>query len=438
MNLATYGICLLVLCCGALLRAPVALAAVFCMFGLDQLAQVSHPWLLRNLAFTNYVVGSIVIAALLRKRVAFADVPRQTWLVVALYSYALLSLTWTPLPDLAWQQWRANGPYVLTVALIGPLLITRVEELRLAMRWTVVIGGALVAIILLFGEWGPRGLVTNSAGGAEETNPLALASLAGVVAAGALFVGFGRRGALEWILRLAAALLCLLLIIRSGSRGQLVAIVVALALMLPVRFRLSSARGLVPALLACAVIAIALDLGSSLYIAQNELNEERWGAARSTADVHERLQMVGALLSHWSRSAGALLFGLGNSAALDPQIVGSYPHNMPLEILGEEGIVGFAMLLALLGAVLSSFLKARKAAFDEEDAGVLAAIGAAFLFSFLLSFKQGSLLGNYAVFMTALLAIRTSGALRRSQVQADTRAAGSQQEAIHLYPNLMR
>lgn len=440
LNLATYAICLAVLCGGALLRAPIALAAVFCMFGLDQLAQVAHPWLLVHLSFTNYVIGAAVVVAILRKRVSLAEVPPQTWLVVALYVYALLSLAWTPMPEIAWQQWRANGPYVVTVALIAPLLMTRMNELQLALRWTVIVGSVLVAIILLFGEWGPRGLVTNGAGGAEETNPLALASLGGVVAASALFVGFGRRGALEWLLRFAVATLCLLLIIRSGSRGQLLAIVVSLAVMLPVRFRLGSARGFIPALLACAVVVAALELGLSLYIAQDDLNEERWGATRSAEDVYGRLQMVGALLSHWSRSAGALFFGLGNSAALDPRIVGMYPHNMPLEILGEEGFIGFALLLALLYTVFAAFIRARKATVDADEKGMLAAVGSAFVFSFLLSFKQGSLLGNYSVFMTALLLTRTSIALVRRRAGAADSApeALKPQETFNLHPNLMR
>lgn len=444
LNLITYGSCLAVLCCAALRRAPVALAAVFCMFGLDQLGQVAHPWLLSHLSFTNYAVGAVLAIALLRKEAFLASMlrhtPGQTWLVAGLYGYAFLSIAWTPVPHEAWQQWLANGPYVVTVSLLSPLLVTRAEELRLALRWTMLIGGVLAAVILLFGEWGPRGLVVADAGGAMETNPLALASLAGIVAAAALFVGFGRGGLLEWLLRFVAVVLCLLLIIRSGSRGQLAAIVVSLALMLPIRFRLDSLRGVVPAVLACGAIAIALDLGSSLYIAEDYLNEERWGIARSTADVFGRLDMVTAVLSHWSRSAFAVLFGLGNSAAFAPQIIGIYPHNMPLEVLGEEGLIGFALLLALLAATFRSLMRARRAVrLSSHDAGLLAAAGAIFLFSFLLSLKQGSLLGNYVVFMAALLVIRLAAALADRGAADGAQTLASQIEVRDaLYPNLMR
>lgn len=437
IGFATYLICMLALGVGSLFSAAVALTAVFCMYGLDQLGQVSHPWMLQHSVFTNVAVGLMLLVGLLRKRTSTGQLwsvaPGMTALVCALYGYALLTLVWTPAPELAWQQWVGNGPYVLTVAMAGPLLVTGINDLRNAMRCTAIVGSAIVAVTMLFGEWGMRGLTDSS--GTFETNPLAIASLAGLVMAACVFVGFSRRGLAEWILRLGAAVICLVLIIRSGSRGQLVAAVVAMALMIPIRFHIASIRGLVPALLVGAAIAIGLDMGSSLYI--NE-DTQRWTEAGATEDVQGRLAMVTALLSKWSESSISILFGLGNSAATDPSIVGHYPHNMPLEILGEEGLVGFTLLLLILGATVKSFLHARRQVSGNADhEAVLAAAGATFIFSFLLSLKQGSLLGNNVVFMAALIVARLSAASSICYAQAPDAKLNQPAGTERLFPNLM-
>lgn len=435
VGLATYAACVALLFIGTLWRAPVAVAAVLCMFGLDQLGQISHPWLLQHQTFTNYVVGVLLLLGLARKRGgALQSLPgSKIWLAVLLYIYALTSLLWTSVPELAWKQWHAAGPYV-AVALACPLLVTSLDDMRLALRWTSVIGLTLAFVVLMFGQWGIRGLMVGSH--ADETNPLALASLAGVAAAATLFVGFGRKNWLEWLVRLAGVVVCVLIIIRSGSRGQLLAVIASMTLMLPMRFSLARMRGLVPALLACAAIVVALDIGSSLYVANNEA---RWTGEQATADVTGRFGMVLALLEEWSRSPLTILFGLGNSASFDPNLIGAYPHNMPAEVLGEEGLIGFSLLLALLIPTASAFLRLRRQAQQRpEYAEVLAASGAAALFCFILSLKEGSLLGNFLVFTTTLLAGRVAHSIgRQPQSEAQTEHASNAARAP-VFANLLR
>ena len=438
VGFATYVACIALLFTGTLYRAPVAIAAVLCMFGLDQLGQISHPWLLQRSTFTNYVVGVLVLLALFRRRESIvqllASYPKQLWLTLALYSYALISLLWTSMPSAGWEQWQANGPYIVVVALVSPLLIVDAGELRLALRWTALIGLLLATVIMVFGEWGIRGLIVGGGSSAQESNPLALAGFAGVVAASALFVGTGFKGALDWVLRLASVVVCLMLIVRSGSRGQLIAVVVSIAMMLPVRYRLSSFRGFVPILLTVAAIAVGLDYGASMYAVNDE---SRWSGDQAMSDVTGRFDMVLALLSHWSSSPISILFGLGNSASFDPQIVGIYLHNMPFEVLGEEGLIGFALFATILVSSTVAFVRARRIAGQSQDSATLAAIGGAATFFLVLSLKQGSLLGNYSVFMSALLMARIAISIvnRPHVAEAEAPAALT---TTHRFANLMR
>ena len=411
-GLIVYVVCIAALVCGTWFRPPVGLAAVFCMYGLDQLGQVSNSWLAQHSAVTNVLVGAIVVVGLFRKPgpliQLLQDTPKETWLVAVLYVYAFASLVWTPMPARAWEQWQIQGPYVVTIALASPLLITQLSELRTALRWALIVGGALVCFILFYGHWGTRGIIAVGDDAMTQTNPLALASLGGIVASAAVFTNFRSASRAEWIGRAALAVVCLSLILRSGSRGQLVAIVVALVVMLPIRFRLASASGFFSAVVFCAIIAAALEVGFASYVGNDDV---RWTVGAADADALGRLQMAAKLLAVWSQSALAVLFGLGNTAAFDPHIVGFYPHIMPLEVLGEEGLLGFGMLVVLLIATARKFNRARGAIrFSSDCSGVLAAIATTTLFSFLLSLKEGSLLGNNFFFMSALLLIRASDA----------------------------
>lgn len=439
VGLATYAGSIALLFLGTLYRAPVAVAGVLCMFGLDQLGQVSSPWLLRHQTFTNYVIGALLLLGFLRKRASIVallrDCPRQTWLVLALYGYAFVSLLWTSMPGIGWEQWTSLGPYIVAVALASPLLISDSDDMRLALRWTAVIGGTMTVVMLVFGQWGIRGLVVD-VGYAEETNPLALSSFAGIVAAATLFVGLGRKGWLEWLLRLAGVVVCVVLIVRSGSRGQLLAVVASLALMLPIRFQLANIRGLIPAVLACVAIVVALDIASSLYVVNDEM---RWSSAQATADITGRFAMVGALLAEWGRSPISIVFGLGTSASFDPQVVGIYLHNMPAEVLGEEGLIGATLLLVIMISTAWSFVRVRGIALPQpRQAEVLAASGAAAVFCLVLSLKQGSLLGNYLTFMTVILAARVATTIKSNAASVEMGDTEPAYEPPRQFANLLR
>ena len=115
--------------------------------------------------------------------------------------------------------------------------------------------------------------------------------------------------------------------------------------------------------------------------------------------------MVTRLLSAWWGGGSlTILTGLGNSAAFDPRIIGFYPHILPLEILAEEGLVGFLMFMAILVIGAKEFWSAYRIVKDSpEERETLVTFSAMFTYAFLLSLKQGSLIGDADMWMILIL-----------------------------------
>ncbi len=96
MFAVSYVIVLFSLALACLVRPAVAVTAVICMFGLDQWGQSSGAAIASNSAFTNIVVGVLVLLSLgtgvLQGKRLFRNLPAAYWLCIALFGYALASL----------------------------------------------------------------------------------------------------------------------------------------------------------------------------------------------------------------------------------------------------------------------------------------------------------------------------------------------------------
>ena len=429
-----------VLTVGAFLRPPTALAAVNCIFGLKQWGQSTNAWLAQHTPVTNIIVGALVLCAIVsataRHRCFLCHIPKVTWVICALLLYSLSSLAWTPRPDLAAPLWAQSYPYMVTFIVLVPLVVHDTDDLRAALNWLVVLGGFLTLLLLIFGHWGTRGLMLGANSMEEETNPLALAGLGGSVAVTAMLLRPRRLSRLMWPLRLLVTGAALLLIVRSGSRGQLLAVVIAILAMLPVSLRMTSLNGMISAATGALVVAASLGYGYSQYIAGHDV--ERWSRSNSAADTTVRFQMVNKLLATWQTDGPSVLFGLGNSASWDPKINGIYPHNVPMEVLGEEGLVGFALYLVVCGnAIVALFRAARASMTRGDDRTVVAALGAGFLFFLFISFKQGNMLGSVEFFMYSILMARLTIPLQQS-ARAGLAPAEARLPPVAPFQNLMR
>ena len=230
---------------------------------------------------------------------------------------------------------------------------------------------------------------------------MSIASLAGYVVLIAMLMNFRGVGRVWQILRWGLVVIGVVMSIRSGSRGQLFAMTGSTILFLPMSRRISSTKGFV------ATLAGAVSVGALImWLYGQYAIWERW-EWESMVEAYQssRAEMVGALLAAWLDSSPVYwLIGLGSSAAYDPGIVGGYPHVVLIEVLCEEGLVGFVLFCGIVVLSMRSILRVYGASAPYPDArGVLAALGALFLFVFVLSFKQGSMLGSPYLFAFAVM-----------------------------------
>jgi hypothetical protein len=130
----------------------------------------------------------------------------------------------------------------------------------------------------------------------------------------------------------------------------------------------------------------------------------RWSGQSAQEDVSGRLTNAIFLVRLAYESPETVLIGLGNSASYDPRILGIYPHFVPLEVLAEEGLIGFGLYALILYYMLRSAVRSFRLIRDKpRERLLLAGLVGLCMFMLLLSFKQGSLLLNLEPFMLAVI-----------------------------------
>lgn len=392
----------------ALWKHPaVALAGVLCMFGLEQWGQATHPFFAQHQTFTNYLVGGVLLLALsvkfIKRDAALANYPPVGWLVLSFFLYAFASTIWAPHPDVSLNIWMSRSPYVLTIIVLTPLVISSTRDLQIALKALVVVGTFLTVLLLVFVSWESRAIVTEGGYG----NPLAVSEMAGMVAL-VTILGNPWDSSKSWqIIRWAGATLCLFLVVRSGSRGQLIGLIALTALCWPIARRMTSFKQLflwgVTILFLTGITTWALQQfwgqHNAYYAGGN-----RWSEKAMEGAMAGRFEQAFYLTRIWFQSPDTVFFGLGNSASFDRRILGIYPHFVPLEVLTEEGLLGFGLYLMILYSTLrNAFRCFKKIDGDPKELRALGALISLFLFTLILSFKQGSLLLNLEMFMFAII-----------------------------------
>jgi putative inorganic carbon (hco3(-)) transporter len=293
----------------------------------------------------------------------FADHPMLTWVLIAFFGWATVSLLWAPEVGTGATALSRYAPNLLLLPIAYAAVRTRRD---LAMVCGAIICGAVLAAT--FGVLQPPepGLIEESAratGTVGDPNELAAFLLVGLTLAAGIALGRGRPPAV----RLAAGLavpLCAAGIFLSLSRGGLVALgaVLIAGTIFAGRWRL-----------AITVILVAVVAGGFLYYtelaplpARERVTTTNGGSGRSD------LWKVGLRILKANPVSG---IGVGNFQAVSPKYVlqpgpiaradlifSSAPkvtHNTYLEIADEMGLPG---LLLFLGTVISCLACALKAA----------------------------------------------------------------------------
>jgi len=438
LGLSTFFGLAFLLTMGTWFRPAVGFAAVLCLYGLKQWGQDTSMFLVEHRTIANFVAAGLVAVGLVRQRMLAAAGDRDSlslpWvLCVVLYGYAFVTLAWTPDLKSALEQWTLQGPYILMIALLAPLLLRHDEDLLQVSHWMLLVGGAICVLALFFGHWGSRGLLFLGNVEDQEANPLAIASLAGTVTVIAV-LSFPSASWSKRLLCVGLAPIGLVTILRSGSRGQLIATAIAVVIG---SLLAAPRKKLGPLLMLACILGGLVAVGSWAfsYMDVTGVDVDRWTGHRSEEDLQGRLSSATDLLQVAIGSPTALLFGLGNSSAI--HYVGYYPHVAPAEVLAEEGLLGMTVYLGILGSAALGIYRLKGQLEHNPDprahyaCGLLAAL---LVFELVLTAKEGSLLSSTYVMAYAAAIGRL---VKWDRTSAQSEAAPGAVPALP-FPNILR
>ena len=419
MALPVALVVLLGFCVAVLYRPSTAVAFAVCVYGFEQWCQANSAFFARNSSYINLSFGVItllaVIAVVLRGRDPINPLTGGTWSFLALFSYAGVSCIWSLDRDTSLFLYQYYLPYILTFSVLLPMCITDKEDMRTGLLATLMFG-TVVMLLLVVGTrvhaWGrtietAHTVVDRVGGERNRLGPLAIAEMAGQVMLIAVLMNFRGADRVWQVSRWAIALLSLALIYRSGSRGQLIAVIFcAIVFIMFSRGtkKLSSWVG------ACVAGSLIIGFAAFSYINLVDAGQShRWDLERMQNQFsNTRIEFVSRLLTFWVESSPMnWLFGLGSSASYDTRIIGRYCHVVVVEVLAELGFFGFGIFMLFVYFVTRDSLRLYKySKGNDRDRGVAVALISLFGYGVVLSFKQGSLITHHFTFAAGLMICR--------------------------------
>jgi len=418
--------------CGFALRfTPVALNLLVLFFPLEQVVQSSSDFFRNSAAslrVVNYVVGLVIIfsagLAIAREpdRLAGTRTPGQI-LVWSLYLWTIASCVWSPGAELAIDSLSGTWPYLILCLVVAPLLIRDITELAAAFRWGLIACVVLSLAVLVSPEFsqkgGRLGLSIDSSASGARSNPLAIGELGGLCILLSALAGAGGRNPGLTLLRLAAVGMGTALAVLSGSRGQLIFAVAAVAIGLPISRPLKNTWNYLLVIGGLAVI-IPLILYIASIVAEGGSADmaKRWGTESSESGTAVRAANVLFLLDSFIRSPLFWIQGLGYYSFGATNPYGEpYTHVLFADMLGEEGFIGAALMIGILVACARSIAGLYRMTADQPQhrrtVGVLATL---IIYQMLLANKQGNIGGSFVLFMLLILPCRLR---RRAELGLD-------------------
>lgn len=394
---------------GAIYRPATAFVALAGQFAIEQLGMSSIAFVSGHGSFTNWVCLGISAVAAARQSTSGQYglvITRTHILVVLLYLYAGVSTAWSIGPtDVLLQQWKESIATILASIFLLPAIVRNSEDLYLGLRSFMWFGLVTVPIAVFSLDWGDRGFLSQIVSGDVIAVPLALATFGSY-----LFVIAVMLARATWkssISALMLAALSLRLIWLTETRGQLLFAILAVAALFPfLRLR----RGLRWAVLALetAILVLVLAFYQSELTSLFQGQGGRWEAAAVMRGLSQREFAIERIFNAY-QSGGlmTIVFGLGNSSSFSDRVVGIYSHNLIVEIVCELGVIGAVVFFLIVAASIRNMcsvarrIQERSACHVESRA--FGALMALLLLEFLISMKQGSLLGQVWVFAFVIL-----------------------------------
>jgi hypothetical protein len=403
----------------AVVSTPVAFNLMLLFFPLEQVLWSSADFLRSSVSamrIVNYAIGMIT---LMSGALALArDTSRWRGsfsvgqvLTIVLYCWTLLSLLWSPGVELALDAISTQLPYWVLFLVLTPMFINDLAELRKAINWAFLLSTGMCAVILLSPEFTQRfgrlGLSVGVGAASSRSSPLALGELGGLCL---LFAALSLRRNLVWnLLCLGAASVGTAVAVLSGSRGQLICAIVALAVGFPLTRPMKNWRGYLLGLLGAAVV-IPILLAVANTVVQSGSNDmaKRWGSDMSQSDASVRVENSLFLIENYIRSPGHWIQGMGFYWFGASNPYGEpYTHVMFVDMFCEEGIVGGVLITCIVVTCFRSFRKVFQqigdSATERRAMGTLATM---IIYQFLLVNKQGNIAGAFSYFLLMIVPCR--------------------------------
>ena len=375
-------------------------------------------------SFLNFVIAGLVGITVLVRFISAPQAFRYFLnpvfvLALLLQVFSYLSLAWTPDYDNGFALSLANYPYAILYIIFTPLLLSSLDDFK-RVRLPITLIGSIAPIFFFFGPtvrlMGTR-LVSYITTG-ESSNPLILARVGVMVLLTSLLTR--TQGLAKWVAPalLVAGLFGLGMAILSGSRGQVIIGVLVVGMLYPFAREIKNLKNFFSLFLGLFLLFGLIYVTVGLFITGD--NMDRWSGESITGGALGRFQLVGETIEPWLKSPGSWLFGNGAGAFSTLGLTDKYPHNQPVEVLTELGMVGFAIYLGILFFSVKysvELFRISKGSVDHRSSATIL-IGIA-LFGFLLTLKQGSVHNSGLDMMAFIVIARLALYERNSLVQLE-------------------
>ncbi len=381
----------------------IALALV--VFALEQFLQTQSSFFVSNGRLVNYTVliicGSAFGLAFAKGKLIMP--PQSYYFAAVLLLYGFSTFFWLSgnHGNRGYDGWVKNAPYLLGITFFGSALIRSIDQARKALIATLVMATILCLGLLILAQWDSRGVVLASSNVQAVSSVLALASIGSYVAIIAGIINFPKKP--YWlILRWLLVGTGLLLTLKTGSRGQTVAIVATILVFIPINRGQVSGRSIVAGALTLVALVVCI------YLILPYTSTQRWDSQHIENAYQGRLWASSEMISTlFNENPIFWITGLGAGESYD--VVGFYIHFTTVEVFCEEGLIGGILFLLILGIPTVKLLKVivskEKKFFSDANAlkrNTLVVISALFFSEFLLSCKQGTLPFEQNLFLFAI------------------------------------
>lgn len=406
---------LIVLSVGAIVRPVWGLVLVILMYALEQSLQGAVPIFRSFPPLANYwtalVVGLSATNAIFRMQNPFIGYATVTWMLsVLIFVWAGLSLLWTPSSN-ALKMTTDGIPYFVLFLILAPALSNSIADLR-SFALVMMLFGTLTALSIIANpefniESGRLGLQISFK---VRSSPLAMGELGGTLVILAALYHATVRSPGVIILRIAAFISGTILVLYSGSRGQLIFAAIIAIVFFPVSRKVQNVFSFFATTIGLIVIGIGMMLlARFVFKSEGGMVESRWSADLLTAGTQVRRENALDLLIAFASSPKAWIIGLGWNAfaAYTKASAEPYSHAVMLDILCELGIPAFVVLCVILLGVLRAsrriFVLVAESTLDRSVATCFIALTA---YQILLSNKQGMLWAAGPLFIHMITLVR--------------------------------